>query len=847
MAKVGFGVGVHPYTYYPGTGTTPPSPGRVHVPAAETVMEALLPAVLGHSAVTVLVPTHDTVMAPQLPTVQTRTPALVLLPSPTDTVAEALLPIVRSRTNRVLAPVHDTEMAVFAPDPFIELAIPSFFYDGLQGDVVWASGTANAVDGQTLFGFFCVTKALDGQRQVIFRGRGTVLWEVAFRSDDRVEFNGNGGAMFACATPPGQPTSTADGLLLGIFRCQGTTAELVVYRQSDPLNPLVGVSSPGVATNIEFTAATYVGQSGAPGDFFRGNWHIGGWGFFSRALSPETVEQIINSTTAFPRFPGVGGAGYFDGAEDWEVMLMGTTGATNSGLGGAPTSAGSLPPDTSPGSYAPDLVLTGFPLRPGVVDTRLTPETPALVQARRHGVRPPALDTRMEAPVPVVTPAPDPELANVQSFNTQAIVASPVNLGAYTASGGSNRKFLFFEAIEVDATGSGITGLTWGGVPAVSVIRRDFAPALNIAQWWEIAEADFPIGATGDIIATIATPALAPGTDLVAFACTGRNMEQVAAEATASAAVTTNTSTVTPTTLTDRALVVDGVSVGNAGVVSVTQGPSQVQEGNVSVAGGRSMVGAISSRFVAVAAAAALGWSHAGTANRFAHVAAAFRRAGAAAPPGAAALVFSDSEINTANANANAGSKDFNSIDLGAAASGRKIIACFACEASVLNAPTGVTVTPSGGSPIAMTQVETILINGGQLAIYIADVPSGATGDFHIDWNNSRPRHGFVAFRAEGIDSTPHDVVEAIGLDLSASLAVPAGGVAMGIVVTTANNTGGITWVGLTQDVGSTMENAAWLAAASDASPTPGALAVDAQRGMANTGDCAIYISFAPA
>lgn len=846
MAKRGFGVGVHPYTYYQGTGTTPPVPGRVRVPVASIEVVFHAPQVSGHSAVQVFPPTAETVVEALAPTVQARMGATVLLTTTLDTVEEVLLPEVRARTHRVLAPVLDTEMDLFAPAPFQDLAIPAFFYDGFQGHVVWATGTTNAIAGQQLMGFFCITRGADGQRHTIFRGRGTVPWEVAVRADDAVEFTANGGAMFSCVTPVG--ATQAQGLLVGIFRCSGATAELVVYRQNDIGNPLVGVNTPGTPTNIEFDDATYVGQDGAGAGFLRGQWHVGGWGFFSRPLSPETVEQFLDTSTGFPRFPGAGGSGYLDGEETWEVMLQGPTAATNGGAGGAPSGAGSMPEDTSPGSYAPDLVLTGFPIRPPQVDAVVDVLVPAAVQARRHGAQVPTHDTELVLQVPGLSPAPDPDLVAVQSFSNEAVTASPWAVGSYSAGSGVNRKFLFFESTEVDASGSGITGLTWGGVSAVQVERVDFAPALNIASIWEIDEANFPPGATGDIVATLSATGDANGSAMIGFAGTLRNAVQQPAEATAEGTTTANTLDTNITTLTDRALAVDVVSAGMSGTLSPTQGPGQVAAAaTVSLPSGRFTAARLSSRFVATAGLTTLGWSHDGTANRLAHVLAAYRRAGSSAPPSALDFAFSDSEINTLNANQNAGSYTYTGVDIGAAADDRYVLAGFFAESSNTNLQTNVTVTPAGGTAINMTHIADIRINGGQIAVYIANVQTATTADFHIQWNNSRIHSGLIVYRAVGINPTPHDVVEVTGLDLSAVLDTPAGGVAVGFMCSPTNETPGLTWTGLVEDEASTMENSGWAASASADELAGGALNVNAAQAVQETGDCAIYISFAAA
>lgn len=137
-------------------------------------------------------------------------------------------------------------------------------------------------------------------------------------------------------------------------------------------------------------------------------------------------------------------------------------------------------------------------------------------------------------------------------------------------------------------------------------------------------------------------------------------------------------------------------------------------------------------------------------------------------------------------------------LSFGAAASNRYLIACATTRGSATSA-TVDTLTIGG---VTATQVvEATVNNSGAyngVAIYIAAVPTGTSGDVVVTYNNSQLRGGCGLYRVTGLSSsTAHDTASDNGASspLSDTINVLAGGFVIGV----ATGEAATTWAGVTE------------------------------------------------
>lgn len=153
--------------------------------------------------------------------------------------------------------------------------------------------------------------------------------------------------------------------------------------------------------------------------------------------------------------------------------------------------------------------------------------------------------------------------------------------------------------------------------------------------------------------------------------------------------------------------------------------------------------------------------------------------------------------LGNAESTTDASSYTFSTLDFGTAASWRQIIVAVAARAS--GTPTINSVTVGG---VTATLIGTIGVNtsGGNrstTAFYIADVPSGATGDIVVTMSGTFIRCGITWFRSRKISATPYDQADSSASPPTTGAAIDA--VAKGYVLGVSYNqaTGSVTWTGL--------------------------------------------------
>jgi prepilin-type N-terminal cleavage/methylation domain-containing protein len=186
----------------------------------------------------------------------------------------------------------------------------------------------------------------------------------------------------------------------------------------------------------------------------------------------------------------------------------------------------------------------------------------------------------------------------------------------------SNRILLVGVSIEHNATGPAVTSITYDGQALTKIDAEEVGSGyIGRAELWYLPEANLP--STGSYSVVVTTSATCE--DLSAGAISLAYVAQQAAEATAKGSnegpdtITTNI-----TTLTDGAWFVDVIENGEPNVFSPDAG--QIERFDQTAT---SSDCAGSTKPVATAASTSMGWS--ATANRMAHVAAAFAPATVAA------------------------------------------------------------------------------------------------------------------------------------------------------------------------------------------------------------------------
>lgn len=162
--------------------------------------------------------------------------------------------------------------------------------------------------------------------------------------------------------------------------------------------------------------------------------------------------------------------------------------------------------------------------------------------------------------------------------------------------------------------------------------------------------------------------------------------------------------------------------------------------------------------------------------------------------------------LQAAQSTANETTYTFSSQNLGTADAGRYIVVAAHCNSGT-TVGFGLSSVTVGGVAATIVVQQNNASGGfsGCSALAIAAVPTGTTGNIVVTWSHGAARCEIQAYRLTGIASaTPADTKSSTASDPTASLDVPAGGVAIGAGCTSANTIA--TWTGLSEDSDAVVE-----------------------------------------
>ena len=181
----------------------------------------------------------------------------------------------------------------------------------------------------------------------------------------------------------------------------------------------------------------------------------------------------------------------------------------------------------------------------------------------------------------------------------------------------------------------------------------------------------------------------------------------------------------------------------------------------------------------------------------------------------------------------------FSSQSLGAAASNRRIIIAVAGDGTTTAIVSTLTVAGISAVKIAATQnVDT------QVEIWIAEVPTGATGDVVVTFAGAKARCGIGVYRALDCLLTAEATAGSTADPMSASLFIPSLGIAIGVALD--NSTSTHTWTNLTERYETSMETTITHSGASDDNIVPQTPTITCDPSNAATQPAMALASFAP-
>lgn len=162
---------------------------------------------------------------------------------------------------------------------------------------------------------------------------------------------------------------------------------------------------------------------------------------------------------------------------------------------------------------------------------------------------------------------------------------------------------------------------------------------------------------------------------------------------------------------------------------------------------------------------------------------------------GKASVALTDNSINANNLV----TYTFSNQSLGVAASDRKIIVGVAGDGGTAAV---ISVTVAG---VSATNVVAAFNSTGHSEIWIADVPTGATGDVVVTFGSGgKARCGIGVYRAIGSQSAANATASSTADPMSASLSIPSNGIAVGAGQN--SNGGSFSWTNLTERYDQTVE-----------------------------------------
>ena len=140
----------------------------------------------------------------------------------------------------------------------------------------------------------------------------------------------------------------------------------------------------------------------------------------------------------------------------------------------------------------------------------------------------------------------------------------------------------------------------------------------------------------------------------------------------------------------------------------------------------------------------------------------------------------------------------FSSHAIGTAASNRKVV--VAVTTSGGTGADAVSTLTVGGISASLVKA-TLTTDHTQVELWQADVPTGTTADIVVTWAASKNRTGIAVWAIYNAKSAANDTGTDTSTGTSATsdtLNIPAGGVAIGAIAQSGNQTS--TWAGLTED-----------------------------------------------
>lgn len=161
---------------------------------------------------------------------------------------------------------------------------------------------------------------------------------------------------------------------------------------------------------------------------------------------------------------------------------------------------------------------------------------------------------------------------------------------------------------------------------------------------------------------------------------------------------------------------------------------------------------------------------------------------------------FSLEFLTSASTDTDASVYTFSSLTLGEPAPDRQIIVGFYSRANAARSISSVTV--NGAPAIAVSVANNTAQGSDAVAIYQASVPWGTTGDVVITYSGTMLRGAVGIYRLVGAQpnarSTGTSLTSSSGV-FTTTLAVPAGGGAVGICGVVTSNPASMTWSGATE------------------------------------------------
>jgi hypothetical protein len=186
----------------------------------------------------------------------------------------------------------------------------------------------------------------------------------------------------------------------------------------------------------------------------------------------------------------------------------------------------------------------------------------------------------------------------------------------------------------------------------------------------------------------------------------------------------------------------------------------------------------------------------------------------------------------------------FSTKSLGSAAADRKIIVGVSAGGS----SSGVTLNSVTVGGISATQIVATTDGENMAQIWVASVPTGATGNVVLTFSTDKGRCGIGLWAMYGASSTATDTGFATANPSSDTLNISAGGVAVGVYSLSQSTDRTTTWTNLTEDYDAVVESGGGThsgASASFASAQTG-LTITGTPNNTTTEECFVIASFPP-